>query len=611
MDILLIFLLPLITSIILLCVPKQRRNTIAGIVLSIVICCDLLYCVFYLCINKKLDTLTRSLYSIIPSLNIDLSLLVDRLSILFIGLVLFLSLFIIIYSIGYMSHDDNRGLFFVYVGLFVASMLIVVTAGNYFIMFAGWEGVGACSYLLISFWQHKESAILAGNKAFIINRLADIGFIMAILLFIKEYKTIEIEEISHITLYNSSGINLIVGICLLIAVCGKSAQFPLQGWLGDAMEGPTPVSALIHAATMVTAGVFLIVRSHFIFLNGGVYLHLLLLIIGLTTMIFGAVTAMTKYDMKKILAASTMSQIGYMIFATSFGSYGYIAAIAHLLTHGFFKAGLFLCSGSIMHSNNNEVDIRKLNGLKRYMPITYILFGINYLAIIGIPPLSGYWSKDKIVNLSFLDKHIYWVPGILAIIISLITVYYMSRLFLTLFFGKKNNQDITPHESPLIMNIPIMIITVGAFILGILLIGWNNWIFNWLDNIIPYINGIVKYEIIDYILLVGIILILLFAVLNYKKGLLIRSSKFINNDFYIDNVVIKIIYGIGRPIIFLLMYYENFLLHILFYRIRLILDKVSKQYIYMQNGLINNYIFYSVVCIVLIFLYFITSYYRI
>ena len=344
----------------------------------------------------------QHLYSWIPvaGFQVNMNLLVDQLSICFVLLITGVGSLIIIYSVGYMSHDSDRRRFFGYMNLFLAAMLLLVLGDNYLVLYAGWEGVGLASYLLIGFWQYKPSAAVAAKKAFIANRVGDAGLSLAIMLMFAEFGTVSFTGVFGTVKSGGSGVATALGLLLLLGACGKSAQVPLQSWLLDAMEGPTPVSALIHAATMVTAGVYLLVRSNPI-LAVTPDARLAVALVGTVTLLFGGIIACAKDDIKKSLAGSTMSQIGYMTLGAGLGPEGYVFAIALLLAHGFFKAGLFLGAGSVMHGMNDEVNMRRYGGLARFMPVTYVTFGLAYLAIIGIPPFSGFFAKDPIIEADF------------------------------------------------------------------------------------------------------------------------------------------------------------------------------------------------------------------
>ena len=416
--------------------------------------------------------ITQVLFSWIKvgDFNVDAALLLDQLSISFVLLITGVGTLIHIYSISYMAHDPNRRRFFAYLNLFVASMLLLVLGNSYLNLYVGWEGVGLASYLLIGFWNQKPAYATASKKAFVMNRVGDMGLSFAIMIAFATMGTVSFEGVKESVERAGTPALTAMGIMLLIAAAGKSAQFPLQAWLGDAMAGPTPVSALIHAATMVTAGVYLIVRSNFVF-DAAPTAQLLVVIVGAITLIFGAVIGMAKDDIKKALAASTMSQIGYMILASGLGPAGYAYAIMHLLTHGFFKASMFLGAGSVMHGMNDEVNMRKYGGLRKFMPITFVTFGLGYLAILGVPPFAGFYSKDMIIETALNAggaKGI--ILGSLTLIGAAITAFYMTRVMVLTFTGKARwDEGAHPHESPALMWIPMVILSIGSVTSGLLL----------------------------------------------------------------------------------------------------------------------------------------------
>jgi NADH-quinone oxidoreductase subunit L len=385
-----------------------------------------------------------------------------------------------VYSVAYMADDPRRSTFFGYLNLFIAAMFLLVLADSYLLLFVGWEGVGLASYLLIGFWNHHPPFASAANKAFIVNRIGDMGLILAMALMFAHLGSVDFEQAFAAAPDASTGTLTAIGFALLLAACGKSAQFPLQSWLGDAMAGPTPVSALIHAATMVTAGVYLVVRSGPLY-AGAPNALLAVAIVGAITLVMGAIIGMAKDDIKKALAASTMSQIGYMMLAAGLGPVGYAFAIFHLLTHGFFKAGMFLGAGSVMHGMDDQIDMRRFGGLAGLMKITWVTFGLGWLAILGIPPFSGFWSKDKIIEAAFVgDGWKPWVLGLTALFGAGLTAYYMSRLFFMTFHGEKRwTKDQHPHESPLLMTVPMVILAVGSAALGLVLAfggGFATWL---------------------------------------------------------------------------------------------------------------------------------------
>ncbi len=417
------------------------------------------------------------------SLSVNVGLLLDPLSLTFVMLITFVGSLIHVYSLGYMEHDPDQRRFFAYLNLFVAAMLILVLADSYLLLFVGWEGVGLASYLLIGFWNYNPEFATAANKAFVVNRIGDVGLITAMAVLFSSLGALDFATVHGEAASMSQGTLLAVGLLLLLGACGKSAQFPLQSWLGDAMAGPTPVSALIHAATMVTAGVYLVARSQAIY-DLTPDARLAVASVGAITLIYGAVVGCAKDDMKKALAASTMSQIGYMMLAVGLGPIGYVFAIFHLVTHGFFKAGMFLGAGSVMHGMNNRVNMRRFGGVNSVMKITWLTFMMGWLAILGVPPFAGFWSKDKIIEAAFVGEGWQpWVFGLTALIGAGITAFYMSRLFFMTFQGKARwEDDQHPHESPLLMTVPMMILAFGSIGLGAAL-GPTGLLEGWLEPV--------------------------------------------------------------------------------------------------------------------------------
>jgi NADH-quinone oxidoreductase subunit L len=422
--------------------------------------------------NRQLD---QHLFGWQPvaGFHVNANVLIDPLSMVFVLLITGVGSLIHIYSVGYMEHDPDRRRFFGELNLFVAAMLLLVLADNYLVLYVGWEGVGLASYLLIGFWSNKPSAAVAAKKAFLVNRVGDLGLSFAVMLMFTTFGTVAFDGVFNgaSSGHAHSGTMTAIGLLLLLGACGKSAQAPLQSWLLDAMEGPTPVSALIHAATMVTAGVYLVARSGAIY-DVAPHARLAVEIVGATTLVMGAIIGCAYDDIKKVLAASTMSQIGYMMLAVGFGPGAYAIGIMHLLTHGFFKANMFLGAGSVMHGNNDEVNMRRYGGLRKVMPVTFVTFGLGYLAIIGMFPFSGFFSKDKIIEVA-LDHGgaTGWTFGVIAIAGAGLTAFYMTRLMVMTFFGNKRwPKDVHPHESPKIMLVPIGILALGSVVLGFLLV---------------------------------------------------------------------------------------------------------------------------------------------
>ena len=422
------------------------------------------------------------------SFAVDFAFYLDQLSLIMLLVVTGVGFLIHIYSVGYMWDDPSYYRFFSYLNLFMFFMLTLVLANNYLLMFIGWEGVGLASYLLIGFWFTKDSAASAGKKAFIVNRIGDFGFLIALFLLIKHFGTLNFAQVFDAVKplsAETAGVGLLtaIGILLMVGAAGKSAQIPLYVWLPDAMEGPTPVSALIHAATMVTAGVYMVSRSHLIFERAPIALTVVA-IIGTLTAFFAATIGIAQTDIKKVLAYSTVSQLGYMFMACGVGAFS--AGIFHLMTHAFFKGLLFLAAGSVIHAVGGEQDMRKMGGLRVYIPWTFLAMGIATLAIAGIPPLAGFWSKDEILWKAYQTSWIYWLIGLIT---AFITSFYMFRLLFMTFFGDYRGARADtlghaspghasdthghgePHESPMVMLLPLMILALLSAVGGLVGIG--------------------------------------------------------------------------------------------------------------------------------------------
>jgi NADH-quinone oxidoreductase subunit L len=426
----------------------------------------------------------QNLWSFIPvgSLHVDFGLMFDPLTAVFVLLITGVGSLIHLYAVGYMAHDERRVTFFGYFNLFIAAMLTLVLGNNYVMLYLGWEGVGLASYLLISFWYTRPSAATAGKKAFIMNRIGDAGLVLAIFILFAQLGTVTytgvfagLDKLSQSTI-------LVLGILLLLGACGKSGQFPLQAWLPDAMEGPTPVSALIHAATMVTAGVYLIARSNPIF-SANPTLQTIVVGVGAITLLIGCIIGAAKDDIKRVLAWSTVSQIGYMFLGVGLGGGAYALAIIHLLAHGFFKANMFLGAGSVMHAMQDQVDIRRFGALAKFMRTTWLTFMAGWLAIIGIPPLSGYFTKEPIIAAAFeRGDWTSWLFGGAALLGAGLTAFYMTRLFVLTFHGPERwTEGQHPHESPPVMTIPLILLAIGSVVAGALMatsvVDWLNPVF--------------------------------------------------------------------------------------------------------------------------------------
>ncbi|MGO8939450.1 MAG: NADH-quinone oxidoreductase subunit L [Mycobacterium sp.] len=431
-------------------------------------------------------TIHQTLFTWIPvnQLQVDVGLQIDQLSMCFVLLISGVGSLIHIYSVAYMAEDTDRRRFFGYLNLFLASMLLLVVADNYLVLYVGWEGVGLASYLLIGFWYHKPTAATAAKKAFVMNRVGDAGLAVGMFVMFSNFGTLSFSGVFGAAPGADQGALTAMGLLLLLGACAKSAQVPLQAWLGDAMEGPTPVSALIHAATMVTAGVYLIVRSNPIY-NLSPDARLGVVIVGAVTLLFGAFIGCAKDDIKRALAASTMSQIGYMVLAAGLGPAGYAFAIMHLLTHGFFKAGLFLGSGSIIHAMHEEQNMRRYGALRKALPITFATFGLAYLAIIGVWPFAGFFSKDAIIEAALGSGGAQgYVLGGAALLGAGITAFYMTRVMLMTFFGEKRwAPGSHPHEAPALMAWPMILLAFGSVFSGFLFT-FGDSLPHWLEPVV-------------------------------------------------------------------------------------------------------------------------------
>ena len=513
-------------------------------------------------VNQYQDNITIATWISSGSLNVNWSMKIDALSAVMLVVVTSVSALVHIYSIGYMSHDPHKPRFMAYLSLFTFAMLMLVTSDNFIQLFFGWEGVGLCSYFLIGFWFKKESANKAAIKAFVVNRVGDFGFALGIFLIFYLFGTVNYSEvfqqIPNITEKNlvflGIEINAIDLICLLlfIGAMGKSAQILLHTWLPDAMEGPTPVSALIHAATMVTAGVFLVVRCSPIYEYSEFVLNIIT-VIGMSTAFFAATVALVQNDIKKIIAYSTCSQLGYMFFATGVGAYN--VAMFHLFTHAFFKALLFLGSGSVIHAFKDEQDINNMGGVWKKLPYTYSLMIIGTLALTGFPLLSGFYSKDAIIEFAYLRGNTtgYYAAGI-GIFTAFLTSIYSWRLIFKTFHGDYNNKEIKiedTHESPIVMLIPLVLLSLGAIFAGFIFkdlfignYGLNNF---WKDSIFFLKPLSTEHPPLWFLLLTPILVILSIPTAYYlfvkNKNLpeqIVKNNKplylFLLNKWYFDEL---------------------------------------------------------------------------
>lgn len=554
----------------------------------------------------------------IQNYTIEFAFYYDQLSILWLLFVTGIGTLIHIYSTSYMHDDENFNKFFSYLNLFVFFMMVLVTGSNLLIMFIGWEGVGLCSYLLIGFWYQNQEYNDAAKKAFIMNRIGDLGFLVGVFVILGLFGTIDFLEIKNFLEYENLGTSIgilsIATLGLFIGATGKSAQLPLFTWLPDAMAGPTPVSALIHAATMVTAGIFLITRMNFIFdLTPNV--QYLIAIIGALTALVAASIALVQNDIKKVLAFSTVSQLGLMFLALGLGAYE--VAVFHVITHAFFKACLFLGSGSVIHAIGGEQDMRHMGGLKKSMKITYMTFMISSLAISGIPPLSGFFSKDEILLTAFHHNPVLWIIASFA---SILTAFYMFRLiFLTFFnsFRGTNEQENHLHESPVAMTMPLIVLAILAAVGGLISIPGASWLNNYLAPVIvnnalakPHVLGTTEYILMG-VAVIGAVVGIGYAFVKYIKNKHVPVNdnnvpgiqKVLVEKYYIDNIYQFLIV---QPINYLGSFFRRnteSLIGGLVSGLGLFTGEVSYQAKKSQNGNIGLYLFVFVIGVSAIMFY--------
>ena len=509
-----------------------------------------------------------NLFSWVPvgSLRVDLAFLVDPLSITMCLFVTGIGALIHLYAVGYMHGDPRFSKFFLYLNLFALSMLLLVLGENLLVTFLGWEGVGTCSYFLISFWHEKQSAATAGKKAFVANRVGDWGVMMAMFLAFEAVGTISYDGMNAAAESGalSQTTATAIAVMLFIGACGKSAQLPLYIWLPDAMEGPTPVSALIHAATMVTAGVFLMTRVNPVIHEAAEWAGWLIAIVGIATALFAATIAVAQNDIKKVLAYSTVSQLGFMFLAV--GSGAYVAAIFHMVTHAFFKALLFLGSGSVIHGMHHEQDMRRMGALRKLMPVTAFTFIIGWLAIAGVPPFAGFWSKDEILLYTLAKSPVLYVLGLVA---ALLTAYYMTRQVIMVFYGKARwhdahdehgaHGDFTPHESPKIMLLPLVVLAALSTVGGAMQLPFSSdlhFLEKWLEPVVEFgeadISGTWAYD--NKYLLLGVAVVIALAgiaasVAVYgKKKMAPIEPKVLEQGWYYDKSITAFMGGPGRRV---------------------------------------------------------------
>lgn len=519
---------------------------------------------------EELRTITVDVFAWIQAgnFNANMSLLIDPLSSIFLLIITGVGFLIHVYSIGYMHDDAAFNRFFSYLNLFVFFMLLLVMASNYLVMYIGWEGVGLCSYLLIGFWFKNQSYNSAANKAFIMNRVGDLGLLLGILLIFINFGTLDYGNVATMATSFSTETLTTITVLLFIGAMGKSAQIPLYTWLPDAMAGPTPVSALIHAATMVTAGIYMVARNNVLYTLSPMTMQLVM-IVGLTTAVFAATIALKQTDIKKVLAYSTVSQLGLMFLALGLGAF--TAGIFHMATHAFFKALLFLGAGSVIHALSGEQDMFNMGGLKKYLPITFATFLIGVLAISGIPPFAGFFSKDEILANAFASNAVVWG---LALFASLLTVFYMFRLLYLTFFGnvRANAHAMSHiHESPKSITIPLICLAVLSLAGGFMgvpeVLGGSHWLNNYLAPVFAQSKALVAAHhplehSTEYILMGTVvaltILVISAAYVKYVRHnhvpvsdlKLSGAAKILANKYYIDELynalVVKPLYGLSN-----------------------------------------------------------------
>ena len=484
------------------------------------------------------------------SLQVEAGFLVDPLSVTMALFVTGVGALIHLYSVGYMHGDPNYSKFFLYLNLFLFSMLMLVFGNNLVVTFLGWEGVGACSYLLISFWHHRDSAATAGKKAFVTNRVGDWGFLVATFAIWSALGTVTYTEIASSPAMTAAT-GTAVSLLLFVAAAGKSAQLPLYVWLPDAMEGPTPVSAMVHAATMVTSGVYLLVRMNNVLTDDAL---IVIAVVGAATALFAALCAVAQHDIKKVLAYSTISQLGFMFLAI--GSGAYVAAIFHVITHSFFKALLFLGSGSVIHGMGDEQDMRRMGALRLAMPITAATFIVGWLAIAGVPPFAGFWSKDEILLAAWEQKNIGPLLWVIGLITALLTAYYMSRQVILVFFGDQRwDEDAHPHESSWTMTIPLCVLAGAAIVGGAINLPLvKDWLVleHFLEPIFNdphhFSSGTITKVALAVISVCAAVAGISLAVLSWLTRQISTDRlepDFLENAMYVDSTYARVVDGIG------------------------------------------------------------------
>lgn len=553
--------------------------------------------------------------------SVSFGFLADPLSCLFMLIITGVGFLIHLYSIGYMHGDEGFNRFFSYLNLFVFFMLLLVMGDNYLVMFAGWEGVGLCSYLLIGFWFKNQEYNSAANKAFIMNRIGDLGMLIGIILIFINTGSISYTDVSSSTGGLSNDVVTLIAILLFVGAMGKSAQIPLYTWLPDAMAGPTPVSALIHAATMVTAGIYMVARNSAIYSMAPVALELVAWV-GVLTALLAATIAVAQNDIKKILAYSTVSQLGLMFLALGLGSY--TTGIFHVATHAFFKALLFLGAGSVIHALGGEQDVRKMGGLRKHLPITFITILAGVLAISGIPPFAGFFSKDEILAVAFGHNKILWALGLIT---SLLTVFYMFRFLFLIFFGQprasKEAMDHI-HESPLTITLPLTVLAVLSIVGGFMgvpeVLGGSHWLRGFLAPVFPASTEIHLSHATEYVLMATVVGLTIAIIIFSYRYFVVRNmvpgpdsnitgvQRTLANKYYVDEhyhfLIVRPLYWIARQFDILVERAGIDRLVNAFGKLTIAGSRGAR---YLQDGSIGFYIFIMVISVVLILTFSLTQ----
>jgi NADH-quinone oxidoreductase subunit L len=624
--VLLLLLTPFVGFLFNVFFGKKAGKSISGIIGTLSVAVSFAVSIyFFMQLNQSGKPIEVSLFDWISVSNfkLDFGILLDQLSLLWLLFITGIGSLIHLYSISYMHDDENMHKFFAYLNLFVFFMITLVVGSNLLVMFIGWEGVGLCSYLLIGFWYKNQPYNDAAKKAFIMNRIGDLGFLIGIFIVGALFSTLDFVDMKQTIIGGTSSGNTfwigIAALCLFIGACGKSAQIPLYTWLPDAMAGPTPVSALIHAATMVTAGIFMITRMNFLFgldIDSVHLVNFIIALVGATTALVAASIGLIQNDIKKVLAYSTVSQLGLMFLALGLGAYE--VAVFHVITHAFFKACLFLGSGSVIHALHGEQDMRKMGGLKKAMPITFWTMLISTLAISGIFPFAGFWSKDEILMTAFHENKILWIVGSIA---SIMTAFYMFRLmYLTFFktFRGTEEQKHHVHESPPLITFPLVILAILASIGGAINLPGSNWLNHYLEPLFSkashetHVLGNTEYMLMG-IATIGALIGIGIAFTKYIKQNVVPNqdseitglSKVIYNKYYVDEfytfLIVKPINGLSN---FFRVTLEPALSKLVF-SFGTLANGIGNQGKKLQNGNIGLYLFAFVigVCAIITYLF--------